>query len=121
MRRAELTRKTKETDITVRVDLDGSGQAVVDTGVGFMDHMLTHLARHGLLDLEVRASGDLEIDAHHTVEDVGICLGQAFAKAVGADVMVPVHGEEWDAHIAEFDNVVRLQDGETLKLDRPSH
>ena len=83
MRRAELTRKTKETDITVRVDLDGSGQAVVDTGVGFMDHMLTHLARHGLLDLEVRASGDLEIDAHHTVEDVGICLGQAFAKAVG--------------------------------------
>lgn len=83
MRSAQLKRDTKETQIAVSIDLDGSGEARVDTGVGFFDHMLDHLARHGGLDLEVRAQGDLHIDAHHTVEDVGICLGKAFLEALG--------------------------------------
>lgn len=83
MRTAELARKTAETDITVRVNLDGTGQADVDTGIGFFDHMLTHLARHGMFDIKVHAKGDLHIDAHHTVEDVGICLGKAFLDALG--------------------------------------
>jgi imidazoleglycerol-phosphate dehydratase len=83
MRRSKVTRKTKETDIEVSVDLDGSGKTVVNTGVGFFDHMLTHLGRHGLFDVDVAAKGDLEIDAHHTVEDVGICLGKAFLQALG--------------------------------------
>lgn len=80
---AEITRTTSETDITVRLDLDGSGQAEVATGIGFMDHMLTAFARHALIDLTVRAKGDLHIDFHHTTEDVGIVLGQALARAVG--------------------------------------
>lgn len=84
MRQAELVRETKETQIQVFVDLDGSGTADIETGVGFLDHMLTHLAKHGHFDVTVKAHGDLEIDAHHTTEDVGICLGQAFLKAVGA-------------------------------------
>jgi imidazoleglycerol-phosphate dehydratase len=83
MRRAELNRETKETKISVSVTIDGSGESQIETGVGFFDHMLTHLARHGLFDIRVAAKGDLHIDAHHTVEDVGICLGQAFLKAVG--------------------------------------
>jgi imidazoleglycerol-phosphate dehydratase len=83
MRRAELTRETKETNIRVKVDLDGSGKADIATGVGFLDHMLTHLARHGLFDVCVHAKGDLEIDAHHTVEDIGICLGKVFSQALG--------------------------------------
>lgn len=83
MRHGEVARNTKETQITVRVELDGAGNSSIETGVGFLDHMLTHLARHGLFDLEVKARGDLEVDAHHTVEDVGICLGQAFARAIG--------------------------------------
>jgi len=83
VRSAQLKRDTKETQIAVSIDLDGSGEARVDTGVGFFDHMLDHLARHGGLDLEVRAQGDLHIDAHHTVEDVGICLGKAFLEALG--------------------------------------
>ncbi len=83
MRNAELTRETKETKISVSVAIDGSGESQIETGVGFFDHMLTHLARHGLFDIRVAAKGDLHIDAHHTVEDVGICLGQAFLKAVG--------------------------------------
>ena len=82
-RTAEITRTTSETDITVRLDLDGSGQAEVATGIGFMDHMLTAFARHALIDLTVRAQGDLHIDFHHTTEDVGIVLGQALARAVG--------------------------------------
>jgi imidazoleglycerol-phosphate dehydratase len=84
MRRAEIGRKTKETDIRVTVDLDGTGRAEINSGVGFLDHMLTHIARHGLFDITVKATGDLEIDAHHTVEDVGICLGKAFHDAVGS-------------------------------------
>jgi len=83
MREAEVTRNTLETQITVRVRLDGTGRAVIDTGVPFLDHMLDQIARHGLLDLEIAAKGDLHIDAHHTVEDVGIALGAALAQAVG--------------------------------------
>jgi imidazoleglycerol-phosphate dehydratase len=82
-RHAELSRETKETKISVSVAIDGSGESKIETGVGFFDHMLTHLSRHGLFDIRVKAAGDLHIDAHHTVEDVGICLGQAFLKAVG--------------------------------------
>jgi len=82
-RRAEIVRKTAETQITVRVDLDGTGQAKLATGIGFFDHMLDQIARHGLIDLDIQAQGDLHIDGHHTVEDVGITLGQAIYKAVG--------------------------------------
>ncbi len=82
-RESKIVRKTKETDITLRLDLDGRGDAKPQTGVGFLDHMLDLLARHGLFDLDVSAKGDLHIDAHHTVEDVGIVLGQAFLEAVG--------------------------------------
>ncbi len=82
-RTAEIARKTKETDVVVRVGLDGSGAVQCGTGVGFLDHMLTHVGVHGMLDLEVRAAGDLHIDAHHTVEDVGIVFGQAVAAALG--------------------------------------
>jgi imidazoleglycerol-phosphate dehydratase len=80
---ATITRTTTETDITLTLNLDGSGQAGISTGIGFLDHMLTALTRHGLFDLTVRAKGDLHIDFHHTTEDVGIVLGQAFARALG--------------------------------------
>ncbi|MDO9405119.1 MAG: imidazoleglycerol-phosphate dehydratase HisB [Polaromonas sp.] len=80
---AEISRNTAETKITVRVNLDGTGQAKLSTGIGFFDHMLDQIARHGLIDLDIQAEGDLHIDGHHTVEDVGITLGQAVAKAVG--------------------------------------
>ena len=80
---AEVQRNTKETQIRVRVDLDGTGTAKLATGIGFFDHMLEQIARHGLIDLEIEALGDLHIDGHHTVEDVGITLGQAVAQAVG--------------------------------------
>jgi imidazoleglycerol-phosphate dehydratase len=83
MRKSEVSRTTLETQILVRLDLDGSGVAKLATGAGFLDHMLDQVARHGLIDLEVTASGDRHIDDHHTVEDVGITLGQAFARAVG--------------------------------------
>ncbi len=94
----EITRKTNETELHVRVDLDGTGQARVKTGIGFFDHMLEALARHGLLDLTVEARGDLHVDGHHTVEDTGIVLGLALAEALGdrtgirryADSMVPL-------------------------------
>ena len=82
-RTAEVSRDTAETQITVSVNLDGHGQAELNTGIGFFDHMLEQIARHGLIDLKVRAKGDLHIDGHHTVEDVGITLGQAVRKAVG--------------------------------------
>ena len=80
---AEVTRNTAETQITVRVNLDGTGQARLETGIGFFDHMLDQIARHGLVDLDIAAKGDLHIDGHHTVEDVGITFGQAVYKAVG--------------------------------------
>jgi len=82
-RTAEVTRHTAETRITVRVNLDGAGQAKLSTGIGFFDHMLDQIARHGLIDLDIQAEGDLHIAGHHTAEDVGITLGQALAKAVG--------------------------------------
>jgi imidazoleglycerol-phosphate dehydratase len=83
MRSAEVQRNTLETRIRVKVDLDGSGKSKLATGIGFFDHMLDQIARHGMIDLEIEATGDLHIDAHHTVEDVGITLGQALAKAIG--------------------------------------
>ena len=83
MRQAEVSRKTAETNIRVALNLDGSGQSKLVTGIGFLDHMLDQIARHGLIDLDVQCEGDLHIDGHHTVEDVGITLGQAMAKAVG--------------------------------------
>ncbi|MEO6410639.1 MAG: imidazoleglycerol-phosphate dehydratase HisB [Burkholderiaceae bacterium] len=82
-RRADVQRDTKETQIRVRLNLDGSGQGSFATGIGFFDHMLDQIARHGLIDLNIQAKGDLHIDGHHTVEDVGITFGQAVAKAVG--------------------------------------
>ncbi|MBI5936871.1 MAG: imidazoleglycerol-phosphate dehydratase HisB [Betaproteobacteria bacterium] len=83
MRTAEISRNTLETQITAKVNLDGTGQVKLATGVAFLDHMLDQIARHGLIDLDIQAKGDLHIDAHHTVEDIGITLGQAVAKAVG--------------------------------------
>ena len=83
MRTSEINRKTKETDIYLSLNLDGSGKSEIDTGVGFFDHMLTLFASHGMFDLVVKCNGDLEVDAHHTVEDVGICLGMALNKALG--------------------------------------
>lgn len=82
-RKASITRNTLETQITATVNLDGTGQARFDTGVPFLEHMLDQIARHGLIDLDIQAKGDLHIDDHHTVEDIGITLGQAFARAVG--------------------------------------
>jgi imidazoleglycerol-phosphate dehydratase len=83
MREAQVIRNTQETRISVKLNLDGSGRSTLATGVPFLDHMLDQVARHGVFDLEVTANGDLHIDAHHTVEDIGITLGQAFAKAIG--------------------------------------
>ena len=82
-RKAQVTRNTNETQIRVAINLDGTGQQKLNTGVPFLDHMLDQIARHGLIDLDIEAHGDLHIDAHHTVEDVGITLGQAFAQAIG--------------------------------------
>lgn len=83
MRTAEIQRNTLETQIQIRLNLEGSGRTTLSTGVGFLDHMLDQIARHGMIDLDVKAQGDLHVDAHHTVEDVGIALGQALAKAFG--------------------------------------
>lgn len=82
-RTAEISRQTAETKITLKLSLDGSGKSQIKTGVGFLDHMLTLFAKHGLFDLEVICDGDTHVDAHHTTEDIGICLGQAFARALG--------------------------------------
>jgi imidazoleglycerol-phosphate dehydratase len=83
MRTAEISRQTNETKITVKLDLDGTGKYEISTGIGFLDHMLAHLAVHGLFDLSVQANGDLHIDTHHTVEDLALTLGQAFDQALG--------------------------------------
>jgi imidazoleglycerol-phosphate dehydratase len=97
-RQAEITRKTKETEISVKIRVDGAGVSRISTGIGFFDHMLDQLARHSLMDLEIVAKGDLHIDQHHTVEDVGITVGQAFRQALGelrgivryADALIPM-------------------------------
>ena len=91
-RRAEFDRKTKETQIKLTLDLDGSGKVAASTGVGFLDHMLDHLGKHSLSDLSVQASGDLHVDDHHTVEDVAICLGQALTQALGDKAGIARYG-----------------------------
>ena len=98
MRTAEITRTTSETDVYIKLNLDGKGTAEIDTATGFLDHMLELFARHGRFDLKVNCTGDIHVDYHHTVEDIGICLGQAFAKALGdkkgirryADTILPM-------------------------------
>ncbi|OZI80232.1 imidazoleglycerol-phosphate dehydratase HisB [Bordetella genomosp. 6] len=95
MRTAEITRNTNETRIRVAVNLDGTGKQTIDTGVPFLDHMLDQIARHGLIDLDIKADGDLHIDAHHTVEDVGITLGMAIAKAVGSKAGLRRYGHAY--------------------------
>ena len=94
-RRAEVARNTKETRIRVAIDLDGTGRAELASGIGFFDHMLEQIARHGMVDLVVQAQGDLHIDGHHTVEDIGITFGQAFAQAVGAKAGVRRYGHAY--------------------------
>ena len=92
-RRVTVTRRTRETEIDVTLDLDGTGRASIGTGVGFYDHLLTSLAHHGLFDLDIRAAGDLEVDEHHTVEDVALVLGSAFAEALGDRTGIRRFGE----------------------------
>ena len=93
MRRESVTRKTRETEIAATVNLDGTGVSDIETGVGFFDHMIDQLARHGLIDIDLKAKGDLHIDDHHTVEDCGIVLGQAVAKALGERKGIARYGE----------------------------
>jgi imidazoleglycerol-phosphate dehydratase len=95
MRQVTIHRKTRETDISVTINLDGTGASTLATGVPFFDHMLDQVARHGMIDLDVSAKGDLEIDAHHTVEDTGITLGQAIAKALGDKVGIRRYGHAY--------------------------
>ncbi len=94
-RTAKIARDTLETQITAEINLDGSGQSVFDTGIPFLEHMLDQVARHGLIDLNIQAKGDLHIDAHHTVEDIGITLGQAFDKAVGDKTGIRRYGHAY--------------------------
>lgn len=106
MRTAELSRQTRETQIEIKLVLDGTGEHKISTGIGFLDHMLTHLAVHGLFDLSIQARGDLDVDTHHTIEDVALVLGQAFDQALGdrkgitrmADCFAPM--DETLAHVA---------------------
>ncbi len=95
MRRTKLERKTEETEITLELNLDGSGLRTVDTGIGFLDHLLGHLTLHGLFDLELKAHGDLQVDAHHTVEDCALVLGQAFDRALGERKGITRMGSEY--------------------------
>ena len=94
MRAAEINRKTAETDIALKLNLDGKGESQIDTGVGFLDHMLTLFAKHGRFDLTVQCTGDTYVDDHHTVEDIGIALGQAFAEALGDKKGIRRYGRE---------------------------
>ena len=94
-RSAKVLRKTKETDITVDLNLDGTGSSSFDSGIGFLDHMLEQISRHGLFDLSIKARGDLHIDAHHTVEDIGITFGQAFEKAIGDKLGIRRYGHAY--------------------------
>lgn len=95
MRQATIARKTKETEISVTIDVDGTGKSEINTGVAFFDHMLEQLAKHGLFDLTVNCKGDLEIDAHHTVEDTGIALGQAIKQALGDKAGIRRYGHSY--------------------------
>jgi imidazoleglycerol-phosphate dehydratase len=95
MRTADVTRNTKETQIRIAINLDGKGEAKLDSGIPFLDHMLDQVARHGMIDIELKATGDLQIDAHHTVEDVGITLGQAFTKALGDKMGIRRYGHAY--------------------------
>jgi imidazoleglycerol-phosphate dehydratase len=95
MRTADITRNTKETQIRAIVNLDGKGESKLDSGIPFLDHMIDQIARHGMIDIELKATGDLHIDAHHTVEDVGITLGQAVAKAVGDKIGIRRYGHAY--------------------------
>ena len=97
-RTAKIERNTAETQIVLSLNLDGTGTAKINTGVWFLDHMLTLTARHGLFDLEVEAAGDLDVDLHHTVEDTGICLGQAIVKALGDKAGIVRYGTPLQAH-----------------------
>ena len=99
MRQADVTRNTSETKIQISINLDGTGKAELASGVPFLDHMLDQIARHGMIDLKVVAQGDTHIDDHHTVEDVGITLGQAFAKAVGDKAGITRYGQIGRAHV----------------------
>lgn len=92
-RTGRISRKTRETDISVSLELDGSGRSSIDTGIGFLDHMLVLFSTHGLFDLTVVAKGDLEVDAHHTVEDIGLCLGQTLIQAVGDKRSITRYGD----------------------------
>jgi imidazoleglycerol-phosphate dehydratase len=92
-RKAEIKRTTKETDISLELNIDGTGISDINTGVGFLDHILTLFSRHGFFDLKLKATGDLEVDQHHTVEDIGICLGQAFIKACGDKAGIRRYGD----------------------------
>ena len=94
-RLAKVSRKTKETDIEVTINIDGSGKSNLDSGIGFLDHMLEQISRHGLFDIDIKAKGDLHIDAHHTVEDIGITLGQAFDKAIGDKLGIRRYGHAY--------------------------
>jgi imidazoleglycerol-phosphate dehydratase len=95
MRTADVTRNTKETQIRVAINLDGRGESKLDSGIPFLDHMLDQVARHGMIDIELKATGDLQIDAHHTVEDVGITFGQAVAKALGDKIGIRRYGHAY--------------------------
>ncbi|NCC84321.1 MAG: imidazoleglycerol-phosphate dehydratase HisB [Clostridia bacterium] len=92
MRRAEIERKTQETQVKLRMDLDGSGVGSIDSGIGFFDHMLQQIVRHGNLDLDLRVTGDLEVDAHHTIEDTGLVFGQALLEALGSKAGISRYG-----------------------------
>ena len=94
VRKAKIKRKTKETDIQLSLNIDGRGESKISTGIGFLDHMLELFAKHGLFDLEIKAKGDLKVDIHHTNEDIGICLGQAFNKALGKRAGMRRFGEK---------------------------
>jgi imidazoleglycerol-phosphate dehydratase len=104
-RTSQLDRKTKETEISVGIDLDGTGAYAIDTGIGFLDHMLEQLARHSLIDIKLKAKGDLHIDAHHTAEDSGIALGQAFKQALGEKKGISRYA---DAHLAMDECLTRV-------------
>lgn len=120
MRNATVTRNTKETQITVSINLDGSGKASLQSGVPFLDHMLDQIARHGLIDIEVKATGDTHIDDHHTVEDVGIALGQAVTKALGDKTGIVRYGHAYvplDEALSRVVIDLSGRPGLTMKVD----